>query len=371
MQTIGKFAIFVLLVLGLSLCTKLQIMVYNTPRNTYEKRFIGKKVYDENTEKEWKGSWRRADSITLNVTLPYKEKGSYDFEDTEASAFEFKGKAGEIIAISLESDLDFFVEIYKKGYKSKAIKSYETGISGIAEINVKEDSDYLLKIQPKLMSYGEYTLNIYKRPQMIFPVLGAGNDAVKSFFGDTRDAGKRTHIGVDIFAEKGTPILSTVNGIAFKGSGKLGGKTVWVHNAIKGISAYYAHLDSQFVEHDKVSIGDTLGTVGNTGNAITTAPHLHFGIYKRGKGPLDPYPFIKKTETSTGKINRLFLYTLVRLKHPSSIDLETQFSVDTSTTFKIMAVTENKVRVRPVGRYKDILISKQNIYPLNHETDIE
>ena len=30
--------------------------------------------------------------------------------------------------------------------------------------------------------------------------------------------------------------------------------------------------------------------MGNTGNARTTPPHLHFGLYRRG--PIDPYPFI-------------------------------------------------------------------------------
>ncbi|MAZ74008.1 MAG: peptidase M23, partial [Flavobacteriaceae bacterium] len=39
-----------------------------------------------------------------------------------------------------------------------------------------------------------------------------------------------------------------------------------------------------------------LGFVGNTGNAKTTAPHLHFGIYKGSTGPVNPYPYVKQTE---------------------------------------------------------------------------
>ena len=38
--------------------------------------------------------------------------------------------------------------------------------------------------------------------------------------------------------------------------------------------------------------GDTLGFVGNSGNARTTPPHLHFGIYARR--PTDPAPFIRQ-----------------------------------------------------------------------------
>jgi Membrane proteins related to metalloendopeptidases len=40
-----------------------------------------------------------------------------------------------------------------------------------------------------------------------------------------------------------------------------------------------------------VETGDILGFVGNTGNARTTPPHLHFGIYT-GSGPVNPAPFL-------------------------------------------------------------------------------
>jgi len=42
---------------------------------------------------------------------------------------------------------------------------------------------------------------------------------------------------------------------------------------------------------DTVKRGDVLGFVGNTGNARTTPPHLHFGIYSGG--PVDPVPFLQ------------------------------------------------------------------------------
>jgi SH3-like domain-containing protein len=46
------------------------------------------------------------------------------------------------------------------------------------------------------------------------------------------------------------------------------------------------------VDDQRVEVGDTLGFVGNTGNARTTPPHLHFGVYRRREGPVDPYPFL-------------------------------------------------------------------------------
>ena len=45
---------------------------------------------------------------------------------------------------------------------------------------------------------------------------------------------------------------------------------------------YYAHLDTQLVAPGQiVRAGDPIGTIGNTGNAITTPPHLHFGVFLR------------------------------------------------------------------------------------------
>jgi peptidoglycan LD-endopeptidase LytH len=61
-----------------------------------------------------------------------------------------------------------------------------------------------------------------------------------------------------------------------------------------GAALYYAHLHDQLVRAGTfVSTGDTLGTVGNTGNAQSTPPHLHFGIYAGGEGAIDPEAFIR------------------------------------------------------------------------------
>jgi hypothetical protein len=58
---------------------------------------------------------------------------------------------------------------------------------------------------------------------------------------------------------------------------------------------YYAHLDEQLVsDGQRVRRGDTIGLVGNTGNAATTSPHLHFGIYAPG-GAVNPLPFVNPT----------------------------------------------------------------------------
>jgi hypothetical protein len=110
-----------------------------------------------------------------------------------------------------------------------------------------------------------------------------------------RDGGRRTHDGVDIFASRGTAVLAAsagrVNRVDITNRG---GKVVWVRDPIRNANIYYAHLDSQHVGNGMmVEVGDTVGFVGNTGNARTTPPHLHFGVYRRGEGPIDPVPFLR------------------------------------------------------------------------------
>jgi hypothetical protein len=64
---------------------------------------------------------------------------------------------------------------------------------------------------------------------------------------------------------------------------------------------YFAHLETRGVERgDQVLAGQLIGTVGNSGNARTTAPHLHFGIYSNG--PIDPFHFITETDTVPDRI---------------------------------------------------------------------
>ena len=72
---------------------------------------------------------------------------------------------------------------------------------------------------------------------------------------------------------------------------KLGGRVVWLRDTKRNASLYFAHLEKQMVvELQEVKKGDTLGTVGNTGNARYTPPHLHFGIYSNG--PINPYYYL-------------------------------------------------------------------------------
>ena len=84
---------------------------------------------------------------------------------------------------------------------------------------------------------------------------------------------------------------------------KLGGNIIWLEDRERNLRLYFAHLQTQDVnESDWVEPGDRIGTVGNSGNARTTPPHLHFGIYIRGEGPIDPRPFLQQPRLSPRSI---------------------------------------------------------------------
>ncbi len=160
---------------------------------------------------------------------------------------------------------------------------------------VSKAGDYRIVLQPELFANAEYSLAMANGGSLPFPVEGATQRDIGSVFGVDRDGGARKHHGVDIFAERGTPVTAVIDGHVRTGTGARGGEHVWLSGSMIGFGSaryYYAHLDSFAVKSgDRVKKGDILGYVGNTGNAITTPPHLHFGIYSGG--PVDPEPFLK------------------------------------------------------------------------------
>jgi len=127
-------------------------------------------------------------------------------------------------------------------------------------------------------------------------------DVTKRQIADTWGAPRgtnRTHEGQDIFAPKGTSILSATNGYVYKiGENNLGGQTVSVISA-GGRVYYYAHLDAYargLEVGDPVTTRTVLGYVGTTGNAAGTPPHLHFGIYTT-TGAINPLPLLTDRTT--------------------------------------------------------------------------
>ncbi len=126
------------------------------------------------------------------------------------------------------------------------------------------------------------------------PVKGAttADWAENSFWFEPWGSSK-THKGIDIFAKKGTDLLSSVDGFVWKvGNWKKAGKHIFIIGP-KWRIHYYAHLDSILVSKQQwVRSGQKIGTVGNSGNAKGKPAHLHYTIKT-----LYPRPWAATNET--------------------------------------------------------------------------
>jgi murein DD-endopeptidase MepM/ murein hydrolase activator NlpD len=109
------------------------------------------------------------------------------------------------------------------------------------------------------------------------------------------------HEGVDISAEKGTPILSVMAGmIEAEGWTFYSGTRVGVRGT-DGRYYFYAHLSAVapgIAVGAPVRAGTVLGRVGNTGygspgHEDEFPPHLHFGI-RAGAEWVNPYPLVAR-----------------------------------------------------------------------------
>ncbi|MCF6137618.1 peptidoglycan DD-metalloendopeptidase family protein [Pseudalkalibacillus berkeleyi] len=123
-----------------------------------------------------------------------------------------------------------------------------------------------------------------------WPVMGMMTDE----FG-TRGG---SHFGIDIAAEKGTPVKSVENGTVRKSYySTTYGHVIFVQHS-SGIETVYAHLNKRNVrERDKVQKGDIIGTVGSTGRSYGN--HLHFEVHKEKwnyekSNAVDPLVFLNE-----------------------------------------------------------------------------
>ncbi len=242
----------------------------------------------------WMHEAESALATPLPVSLPHQEVVFSDPTRPEAHAFRIELTQGQRLEVSVDADFQVFVDVFEDrsddGLGLRRVDSADSTQSLVHD--AMRTASYVLRVQPELLVEGAWTLTIVQTASIIFPVAGRSYYDVGSRFGDPRDGGRREHHGLDIFAPRHTPVVAVVDGVIRSTRiGGLGGKTVWLRDTATGANVYYAHLEEQLVEEGmRVATGDTIGTVGNSGNAITTPPHLHFGIYRNG--PNDPWPYV-------------------------------------------------------------------------------
>lgn len=250
-------------------------------------------------------AWRRlGDSVLRDpsaVTLPSATRTYFArAERPNAAAYAVTVPAGRVLDVRVAAALTSgraYVELYERRRGPDSAlqyrRTFDTGHDTLRD-DVDRAREYVFRVEATPLALGNVSLRLGTTPLLsTFPVGGATERDVGSEWGAPRDGGRRRHKGIDIFEARGTPLLAAAAGTVTRvREGGRGGKTVSVRLAGQPLSLYYAHLDTQLTTRGaRVRPGDTLGTVGNTGNARTTPPHLHFGVYARG-GAVDPLPFV-------------------------------------------------------------------------------
>jgi hypothetical protein len=143
--------------------------------------------------------------------------------------------------------------------------------------------------------------------QIVFPV--GGSSTYTDTFGAPRSGG-RTHQGQDIMAARLAPAIAAVDGVVswlrYDASGNY-----LILKDDAGWTYYYVHLNNDSPGTDdgrapyelafadgirtgqRVRAGEVIGYVGDSGDAESTAPHLHFEMRRPDGTPINPYAALR------------------------------------------------------------------------------
>lgn len=154
-------------------------------------------------------------------------------------------------------------------------------------------------------------------PQVVRITFPLAADSVRftSGFGDPRDGGKRSHKGQDMFCPRWTPILAAADGTVDWMATERPKKGKGYELLLRGDDGnlyFYAHLNNDdpgtrddealpryayargLKNGDRVSAGEIIGYVGDSGDAEVSGPHLHFEIHiKKWGNAIDPAPSLR------------------------------------------------------------------------------
>jgi len=338
-----------------------------TPHEAYMESLRAVKLSETALGIQWADAAVKSLRDAPSVDLPFEEEGFLFAETPEARSYRVELRRGQRLSISANVDGEgpfrIFIDVYRmpQDTSNSPLPVLSSGsLSENLEYVSTRQAEYVVRLQPELLHGGRYHIELRVDASIAFPVAERDTRAVLSFFGDSRDGGRRGHRGVDIFAPRGTPVLSATDGEVYRvETTRIGGKVIWVRDSDQPQRIYYAHLDSQVVRDGmEVERGTLLGFVGNTGNARTTPPHLHFSVYRRGA--VDPFYYLfqppQTLPDASAPLEYLGAWTRtvnggIRLREGPSSRAGVVSELEESTPLRVLAASGSWYRVRlPDGR---------------------
>lgn len=188
-----------------------------------------------------------------------------------AAAVEASGRAGATHTVQPGENL------------ATIARRYGTTVAELARLNGITDPN-------RIWAGGSLTLSA--APAWVCPVQGADRWSFIDSFGAPR-AGHRVHQGIDIFAARGTPVVANVAGSLIHVQGANAGLAYYLEGT-DNLTYYGAHLDGYARGEGPIAAGEVIGVVGNTGNAASTPPHLHFSMERPDGTILNPYSGLRE-----------------------------------------------------------------------------
>jgi hypothetical protein len=192
-------------------------------------------------------------------------------------------------------------------------------------------------------------------PTLIFPV--AGPTTYTDDFGQARAGG--AHQGNDLLATKKTPVVAVESGkITFWTTSASAGCMLYLHGA-SGTMYEYIHLNNDLTKANdnrgtcvpgvayapglrngaKVSAGQLLGFVGDSGDANGLHAHLHFEVHPGGGAAVSPYPYLQAAQ-------KLLFYAKTGMPFTLALSGTVVSATDTSLTLQLSTLTAYPMNLR-------------------------
>jgi hypothetical protein len=196
-------------------------------------------------------------------------------------------------------------------------------------------------------------------PTLLFPVAGAAT--YTDDFGDARSDGP-PHPGNDLLATKKTPVIAVESGkVKFWTTSATAGCMLYLYGD-SGTMYEYIHLNNdRTMRNDnrgkcvagtayakglkdgaRVTAGQQIGYVGDSGDANGIHPHLHFEVHPNGGDAVDPYPYLQSAQ---------HLLFFAKLGTPFTLALQGTVvsSTDTSLTLQLASLQAFPMRLSLKG----------------------
>lgn len=170
---------------------------------------------------------------------------------------------------------------------------------------------------------------------ILFPV--DGEYSFRNDYAEPRGDGSREHRGIDIIADKMTPVVAVVDGtITYIARPEASwGYSITIRDS-EGYAYRYLHLNNDtpgtddgrggeanayakdFRRRDSVERGEIIGWVGDSGNAENTTAHLHFEIRAPDRNYINPYEtLLAASPSGTGQF-------IATVEHPTEVGIEVE-----------------------------------------------